>query len=116
LNLAHLDFEVVSGFDIRISDLAQLVQLPIEQYVGNDPRTKLRCSMKYDPLGNRVYKKSTASGSATERKYIVDITGELPVILMDLNLTDSSLKKKYIYADRHLFSPLRCRYSNSLRG
>jgi len=61
--------------------------------------------LKYDPLGNRVYKKSTASGSATGRKYIVDpfgildITGELPVILMDLNLTDSSLKKKYIYGD-----------------
>jgi uncharacterized protein RhaS with RHS repeats len=50
-------------------------------------------------LGNRVYKKSTASGSATERKYVVDITGELPVILIDLNLTDSSLKRKYIYGD-----------------
>jgi hypothetical protein len=66
--------------------------------------------LKYDPLGNRVYKKSTASGSATGRKYIVDtfgildITGELPVILMDLNLTDSSLEKKYIYGDRQVLA------------
>jgi RHS repeat-associated protein len=60
--------------------------------------------IKYDPMGNRVYKKSTASGSATEHKYIVDITGKLPVILMDLNLTDSSLKKKYIYADRQILA------------
>ncbi|MBN2270652.1 MAG: hypothetical protein JXN61_08565 [Sedimentisphaerales bacterium] len=27
--------------------------------------------VKYDPLGNRVHKKSTAEGSATEHKYIV---------------------------------------------
>ena len=66
--------------------------------------------LKYDPLGNRVYKKSTASGSATGRKYIVDpfgildITGELPVILMDLNLTDSSLKKTYIYGNSQILA------------
>jgi RHS repeat-associated protein len=35
---------------------------------------------------------------------VVDITGELPVILMDLNLTDSSLKNKYIYADRQILA------------
>ena len=47
------------------------------------------------PIGK--FPKSVNWGLATEHKYIVDITGELPVILMDLNLTDSSLKKKYIY-------------------
>ncbi|MBN2271945.1 MAG: hypothetical protein JXN61_15125 [Sedimentisphaerales bacterium] len=60
--------------------------------------------IKYDPFGNRVYKKSTAAGSAAEHKYIVDITDDLPVILMDLNLTDSSLKKKYIYGDRQILA------------
>ncbi len=53
--------------------------------------------LKYDPLGNRVYKKSTASGSATERKYVVDITGELPVILMELN-GSGGIVKTYVYA------------------
>ena len=35
--------------------------------------------LKYDPLGNRVYKKSTASGSATGRKYIVAV-GPEPIL------------------------------------
>jgi hypothetical protein len=57
------------------------------------------------PLGNRVYKKSTDSGGSSERKYVVDpqvilapqgvvdITGQLPVILLEINPSDSSLKK-----------------------
>lgn len=56
------------------------------------------------PLGSRVYKKSTASGSATERKYVVDITGKLPVILLEIDSSDSSLKKTYIYADRQILA------------
>jgi RHS repeat-associated protein len=63
--------------------------------------------IKYDPLGNRVWKKYTHGTDPVivdEHKYIVDITGKLPVILMDLNLTDSSLKKKYIYADRQILA------------
>jgi len=60
--------------------------------------------LKYDPLGNRVYKKSTAGGEATERKYVVDITGKLPVILLEIDPTDSSLKKSYIYADRQILA------------
>lgn len=39
-------------------------------------------SCKYDPDGNRIYKNSTADGS---QKYIVDIAGELPVVLLAVN-------------------------------
>ena len=59
--------------------------------------------LKYDPLGNRVYKKSTASGSATERKYVVDITGELPVILMELN-GSGGIVKTYVYANSEVIA------------
>ena len=51
---------------------------------------------KYDPDGNRVWKKI---GSSTIRKYIVDIVGDLPVILMELNASDDSIVKSYVYAN-----------------
>ena len=60
--------------------------------------------LKYDPLGNRVYKKSTASGSATERKYIVDITGELPVILMEIDPASGNIMRTYIYANSEILA------------
>jgi len=47
---------------------------------------------------------STVAVATIERKCVVDITGKLPVILIDLNHTDSSLKKKYIYADRQILA------------
>jgi len=59
--------------------------------------------IKYDPLGNRVYKKS-AVGSTVERKYIVDITGKLPTILLEVEPSTSSLEKTYIYADRQILA------------
>ena len=55
------------------------------------------------PFGNRVYKKSTASGSATERKYVVDIAGELPVILMELN-GSGGIVKTYVYANSEVIA------------
>jgi hypothetical protein len=60
--------------------------------------------LKYDPLGNRVYKKSTASGSATERKYVVDITGELPVILMQIEPASGNIMKTYIYRNSEVLA------------
>jgi RHS repeat-associated protein len=53
-------------------------------------------SLKYDPMGNRVYKSSSAQGT---RKYIVDIAGGLPTILMEVDPCTSSLTKAYIYAN-----------------
>ena len=55
--------------------------------------------MKYDPAGNRIYKE-TNNGS-TKRKYIVDIVGDLPVILMVLDDSQNVLKK-YIYANSQI--------------
>ncbi|MGB2809426.1 MAG: hypothetical protein WBC22_16920 [Sedimentisphaerales bacterium] len=57
-------------------------------------------SVKYDPGGNRIFKDSSATG---ERKYIVDVTGKLPVILMELN-TSGGIVKTYIYANSQIIA------------
>ena len=56
--------------------------------------------LKYDPMGNRVWKNSTVNG---ERKYIVDIAGRLPVILMELD-GDENIKKSYIYENSRIIA------------
>jgi RHS repeat-associated protein len=61
-------------------------------------------SLKYDPMGNRVWRQSTVSSQTTTRKYIIDISGELPTILMEVDPGDSSLKKKYIYANGQILA------------
>jgi len=56
--------------------------------------------LKYDPDGNRIWKQSTVSGQTTTCKYIVDIVGDLPVILMELDPQNNmAIKKTYIYAN-----------------
>jgi RHS repeat-associated protein len=56
-------------------------------------------NLKYDPYGNRIYKKS----GSTERKYIVDVVGDLPVILLELDSTDT-IQKTYIYGNSQILS------------
>jgi hypothetical protein len=46
-------------------------------------------SLRYDPLGNRIWKNSSSAGS---QRYIVDVVGDLPVILMELD-GSGSIKK-----------------------
>lgn len=58
-------------------------------------------SIKYDPAGNRVQKNSTVNG---DRKYIVDVVGDLPVILLEIDLADMSIKKGYIYANSQILA------------
>lgn len=58
-------------------------------------------SVKYDPAGNRVAKNSTVNGN---RKYIVDVVGDLPVILLELETTDYAVKKMYIYANSQILA------------
>jgi len=63
-------------------------------------------SLRYDPSGNRIFKDVNDSGSTTTRKYIVDIVGDLPVILMDLQEQGQSyiIKKIYIYANSQILA------------
>ncbi|MCE5341361.1 MAG: RHS repeat-associated core domain-containing protein [Planctomycetaceae bacterium] len=60
--------------------------------------------IKYDPAGNRVYKSSVGSVSSVARKYIVDVVGDLPVILMEIDSADMSIKKCCIYANAEILS------------
>jgi len=53
-------------------------------------------NLKYDPAGNRVYKSSSTQGT---RRYIVDISGGLPTILLEIDPADSLIKKSYFYAN-----------------
>jgi len=56
-------------------------------------------SLKYDPLGNRVYKSSTVDSVTTNQRFIVDIAGKLPIILCVVDADDGSLERSYIYAN-----------------
>jgi RHS repeat-associated protein len=56
-------------------------------------------NLKYDPMGNRIYKNSSEAGA---RKYIVDIVGDLPVILLELDATTFEVKKAYLYANSQI--------------
>jgi RHS repeat-associated protein len=54
-------------------------------------------SVKYDPAGNRVIKDSNVTG---QRKYIVDLSGELPTILLEFDPNNGmAIKKTYIHAN-----------------
>jgi len=55
--------------------------------------------LKYDPMGNRVYKASTVNGN---RRYIVDIAGGLPVILCEIDDSNGSITNKYYYANAQI--------------
>ncbi|MDD5063258.1 MAG: RHS repeat-associated core domain-containing protein [Phycisphaerae bacterium] len=57
----------------------------------------VKLALKYDPFGNRIYKE-TADGS-TKRKYIVDIVGGLPTMLMEINPVNGSIFRTYIHAN-----------------
>jgi hypothetical protein len=61
-------------------------------------------AVKYDPMGNRVYKESTVSSETTKRKFIVDISSKLPTILLEIDPDISSLEKSYIYSGPQVIS------------
>jgi RHS repeat-associated protein len=64
-------------------------------------------SLKYDPAGNRIQKNSTVNGN---RKYVVDIIGELPTILLELD-PNMEVRKTYIYADSQILAQHNGSYS-----
>ena len=59
--------------------------------------------LKYAPGFDRVYKESTVSQSTTKSKYIVDPTGDLSLILLEIdpdeNDPNDAIRKTYIYAN-----------------
>jgi RHS repeat-associated protein len=57
--------------------------------------------IKYDPMGNRVYKASSTAGN---RRYIVDISGGLPVILCEIDPENYTIKRAYIYANSQILA------------
>jgi len=62
-------------------------------------------SIKYDPDGNRIYKESTVSSQSVKRKYIVDVAGRLPVILLVMDAdNDNSVVSSYVYANSQVLA------------
>jgi RHS repeat-associated protein len=62
-------------------------------------------AVKYDPMGNRVYKSSTVDGVETACKYVVDISGKLPTILCIADAGDPNLLiSSYTYAGAQVLS------------
>ncbi len=66
-------------------------------------------ALRYDPSGNRIWKDSSISGT---RKYIVDIIGDLPVILLEIDTSDDSIAKTYIYANSQIIAQHNGDYSD----
>jgi len=71
--------------------------------------------LKYDPMGNRVWKKvippGGPMGASNTNKYIVDIVGDLPVILLELDPNDNmSIEKTYIYANSQILAQHEGKY------
>jgi hypothetical protein len=67
-------------FDISVGDNTTLAY-NWENKLRSATKGTKSISLRYDPDGNRIFKNSSESG---QRKYIVDIAGDLPVILMEL--------------------------------
>ncbi len=63
--------------------------------------------LKYDPSGNRIYK-SVDNGTVTNRKYIVDVIGRLPVILLEIDPSENdpndAIVKTYLYATAQILA------------
>lgn len=87
------------SFDLDFDDNGNMTTGVSETFTYNWDN-KLRSSsalsgnIKYDPSGNRIRKQSVVVG---DRKYIVDIVGDLPTTLMEM--TDNTILKTYIYAN-----------------
>ena len=56
-------------------------------------------SCKYAPDGSMVYKESTQNSQTVKRKFIVDVIGDYPVILMELDGDNLDIEKTYIHAN-----------------
>jgi RHS repeat-associated protein len=55
-------------------------------------------AVKYDPMGNRVWRQSYDGQNTTTKKYVVDISGSLPTIIAEYS-DPNSFTNSYVYAD-----------------
>ena len=55
-------------------------------------------AVKYDPMGNRVWRQSYDGQDTTTKKYVVDISGNLPTIIAEYS-DPNSFTNSYVYAD-----------------
>ena len=64
--------------------------------------------LKYAPGFDRVYKESTVNQTTTKSKYIVDPTGDLTLILLEVDPDDNdpntSIRKTYLYANSQVIA------------
>jgi RHS repeat-associated protein len=51
---------------------------------------------RYGPGGEMLYKETVQGSTTVQRKFIVDVTGEYPVILMEIDPADSTIEKSYL--------------------
>jgi len=81
-------------------------------------------SLKYDPLGNRIYKglelhsSGGPIGGTYQRKYIVDIVGDLPTILLELEPDDEdsfTIEKTYVYANSQILAQYTDPFSSAAK-
>jgi YD repeat-containing protein len=62
-------------------------------------------NLKYDPAGNRTYKETIGGTSQGKRKYIVDVVGGLPTILLELDPDDAmDIERTYIYGNSQILA------------
>jgi RHS repeat-associated protein len=61
-------------------------------------------SCTYDPTGNRIYKSSTVGSTTTNQKYIVDIAGKLPVVLVIISDPNDGTHNAFYYANSQVLS------------
>jgi len=67
-------------------------------------RRSVSVSLRYDPAGNRVWKQLNDYGLITNHKYIVDVVGDLPVILLEIDTSGQTIEKTYIYANSQIIA------------
>ncbi|HPD48789.1 MAG TPA: RHS repeat-associated core domain-containing protein, partial [Anaerohalosphaeraceae bacterium] len=64
--------------------------------------------LKYAPGFDRVYKESTVNQTMTKSKYIVDPTGDMSLILLEINADENDpnacIRKTYIYANSQVIA------------
>jgi RHS repeat-associated protein len=73
-----------------------------ENKLCSGQRGESSIALKYDPMGNRIIKNSSITG---QRKYVIDVSGALPTILLELDPNNGmAIRKMYIYANAEVLA------------